>query len=224
MLCIPSDISPTCAPSLRSCTSGVVYASVSSSPSVTLFTIRDTTWVSSLRELFFILLIGVSADSSCEDFAVNTQIFGFVAQMLLTLGIQRERVGRAGIALYLSVCRSTRVGPSERLCPGLLRHHLGTAHFPHLARILVHLRHHRDPLLRILGGGTSPPLSDYSSRVPTLSRLSIADVSAEIKEREQDTTGERPRVAAFLALALPRPICAPSDPHIQGRQLLGSAK
>ncbi|WVQ74786.1 hypothetical protein IAR50_004392 [Cryptococcus sp. DSM 104548] len=45
-------------------------------------------WVHSLSDLVFILTIGV---------------FGFAAQTFLTLGLQREKAGRAGLAIYLQV-------------------------------------------------------------------------------------------------------------------------
>ncbi|ODN78962.1 hypothetical protein L202_04477 [Cryptococcus amylolentus CBS 6039] len=45
-------------------------------------------WVHSVSDLFFILTIGV---------------FGFAAQTFLTLGLQREKAGRAGLAIYLQV-------------------------------------------------------------------------------------------------------------------------
>ncbi|WVR07397.1 hypothetical protein IAU60_004438 [Kwoniella sp. DSM 27419] len=45
-------------------------------------------WVESVRDFLFIVAIG---------------IFGFTAQTLLTLGLQREKAGRAGIATYLQV-------------------------------------------------------------------------------------------------------------------------
>lgn len=40
------------------------------------------------------------------DFAliVLIGIFGFVAQALLTFGLQREKAGRAGLASYMQVC------------------------------------------------------------------------------------------------------------------------
>ncbi|KAE8542706.1 hypothetical protein D1P53_001488 [Cryptococcus gattii VGV] len=53
-----------------------------------LFKPGHVVWVSSLRELLFIITIG---------------IFGFAAQTFLTLGLQREKAGRAGLALYLQV-------------------------------------------------------------------------------------------------------------------------
>ncbi|KAK4687509.1 hypothetical protein P7C73_g2608, partial [Tremellales sp. Uapishka_1] len=45
-------------------------------------------WVTDWRGLFLIILIG---------------IFGFVGQMLLTKGLQLEKAGRAGLAMYLQV-------------------------------------------------------------------------------------------------------------------------
>ncbi|WVQ89791.1 hypothetical protein IAS59_003555 [Cryptococcus gattii] len=53
-----------------------------------LFKPGHIVWVSSLRELLFIITIG---------------IFGFAAQTFLTLGLQREKAGRAGLAIYLQV-------------------------------------------------------------------------------------------------------------------------
>ncbi|OXC69015.1 hypothetical protein AYX13_02304 [Cryptococcus neoformans] len=53
-----------------------------------LFKPGHIVWVSSLRELLFILTIG---------------LFGFAAQTFLTLGLQREKAGRAGLAIYLQV-------------------------------------------------------------------------------------------------------------------------
>nr|XP_018261333.1 uncharacterized protein I303_05770 [Kwoniella dejecticola CBS 10117]OBR83491.1 hypothetical protein I303_05770 [Kwoniella dejecticola CBS 10117] len=49
---------------------------------------RPLAFVESLRDFLFIILIG---------------IFGFCAQTLLTLGLQREKAGRAGLALYTQV-------------------------------------------------------------------------------------------------------------------------
>lgn len=53
-----------------------------------LFKPGHIVWVSSLHELLFIVTIG---------------IFGFAAQTFLTLGLQREKAGRAGLAIYLQV-------------------------------------------------------------------------------------------------------------------------
>ncbi|KAK8854910.1 hypothetical protein IAR55_003649 [Kwoniella newhampshirensis] len=49
---------------------------------------KPLVWVESTRDFLFIVAIG---------------LFGFCAQMLLTMGLQREKAGRAGIALYLQV-------------------------------------------------------------------------------------------------------------------------
>ncbi|WWD02473.1 hypothetical protein V865_000513 [Kwoniella europaea PYCC6329] len=49
---------------------------------------KPTVFVESFRDFLFIITIG---------------IFGFCAQTLLTLGLQREKAGRAGIALYTQV-------------------------------------------------------------------------------------------------------------------------
>ena len=51
-------------------------------------------------------MIGVSFPDAGLD-APSCQIFGFIAQILLTMGLQRERVGKAGVALYLSVSDSS---------------------------------------------------------------------------------------------------------------------
>ncbi|WRT68255.1 uncharacterized protein IL334_005231 [Kwoniella shivajii] len=53
-----------------------------------LFNPAPLVFVESLRDFLYIILIG---------------IFGFCAQTLLTLGLQREKAGRAGIALYTQV-------------------------------------------------------------------------------------------------------------------------
>jgi drug/metabolite transporter (DMT)-like permease len=55
-----------------------------------------------LKELFFIILIGVRL---FRITAVDTdnQIFGFCGQTFVTLGLQREKAGRAGLAIYTSV-------------------------------------------------------------------------------------------------------------------------
>ncbi|WVQ82051.1 hypothetical protein IAT38_004179 [Cryptococcus sp. DSM 104549] len=45
-------------------------------------------WVTSVRDFLFIIAIG---------------IFGFCAQTFLTMGLQREKAGRAGLAIYLQV-------------------------------------------------------------------------------------------------------------------------
>ncbi|OCF38767.1 hypothetical protein I317_07448 [Kwoniella heveanensis CBS 569] len=49
---------------------------------------RPLVWVKSTKEAFLIVTIG---------------IFGFTAQTFLTLGLQREKAGRAGLATYLQV-------------------------------------------------------------------------------------------------------------------------
>ncbi|WVF72640.1 hypothetical protein IAT40_007458 [Kwoniella sp. CBS 6097] len=49
---------------------------------------RPLVWVKSAKEAFLIVAIG---------------IFGFTAQTFLTLGLQREKAGRAGLATYLQV-------------------------------------------------------------------------------------------------------------------------
>ncbi|WWD18941.1 hypothetical protein CI109_103397 [Kwoniella shandongensis] len=49
---------------------------------------KPLVWVESTRDFLFIVAIG---------------FFGFVYQMLLTMGLQREKAGRAGLALYLQV-------------------------------------------------------------------------------------------------------------------------
>lgn len=56
------------------------------------------------KELFFIVLIGVRFSPYSHDhLPANTQIFGFCGQTFVTLGLQREKAGRAGLAIYTSV-------------------------------------------------------------------------------------------------------------------------
>jgi len=58
------------------------------------------------KELFFIILIGVSLPgsfASTPSYVSDSQIFGFCGQTFVTLGLQREKAGRAGLAIYTSV-------------------------------------------------------------------------------------------------------------------------
>lgn len=58
------------------------------------------------KELFFIILIGVSLPGSFASTSIHVadfQIFGFCGQTFVTLGLQREKAGRAGLAIYTSV-------------------------------------------------------------------------------------------------------------------------
>jgi len=59
-----------------------------------------------LKELFFIILIGVRPAvyfASTSSYVSDCQIFGFCGQTFVTLGLQREKAGRAGLAIYTSV-------------------------------------------------------------------------------------------------------------------------
>jgi drug/metabolite transporter (DMT)-like permease len=55
-----------------------------------------------VKEIFFIILIGVCLHSPVDPTA-DEQIFGFCGQTFVTLGLQREKAGRAGLAIYTSV-------------------------------------------------------------------------------------------------------------------------
>jgi drug/metabolite transporter (DMT)-like permease len=59
-------------------------------PSAIIFT-PDLKWPKDTYGFCLIFVIGV---------------FGFIAQTLLTLGLQREKAGRAGLAMYLQVSLS----------------------------------------------------------------------------------------------------------------------
>lgn len=85
---------------------------------------------------------------------LTLQIFGFCAQTLLTLGLQRETAGRAGLAMYLSV------SPQPVLCSKLIpsgrfRPHSRVPRLANYPGILELRRYLHRPLVRRLGRCTS---------------------------------------------------------------------
>jgi len=77
--------------------------SSSSTISVVLFVPGQGYMPTTFKELFFIVLIGVRSLRCLSSKPADLQIFGFCGQTFVTLGLQREKAGRAGLAIYTSV-------------------------------------------------------------------------------------------------------------------------
>jgi drug/metabolite transporter (DMT)-like permease len=68
-----------------------------------LFQIGSFVSIQTWKEFWLIMLIGVSAYVAAPMSQLTVQAFGFIGQILLTFGLQREKAGRASLAMYLSL-------------------------------------------------------------------------------------------------------------------------